>query len=195
MKTATGRRKRGGPVERRYNFYSPYRSVNRAIEFGDIDKRIPNIKLTAMNALEQKFTSKKEGYGKIRTFLESAYQEDFEDYYTQNKPKIESAIKAVTGIYQRNFYPEMKVDWKAHPDNIGHLISPGCFRCHDGEHKSKDGAIIRRDCDVCHSIIEQGLLGEFEKSTEGLDFRHPTDIDGEWRDTNCSECHTGGEVD
>ena len=34
----------------------------------------------------------------------------------------------------------MKLTWGTHPNNLGHTDSPGCFRCHDEEHKSKDGA-------------------------------------------------------
>jgi hypothetical protein len=39
-----------------------------------------------------------------------------------------------------------------YPDNIGHIDSPGCFRCHDDNHKSKDGKKISQDCDTCHKI-------------------------------------------
>ena len=33
----------------------------------------------------------------------------------------------------------MKVTWGTYPNNIGHNNFPGCFRCHDGNHTSKDG--------------------------------------------------------
>src|SRR6266568_9288838 len=36
-------------------------------------------------------------------------------------------------------FPEMKVDWRTHPDNVGHFYSQGCFRCHDNQHASRDG--------------------------------------------------------
>ena len=35
---------------------------------------------------------------------------------------------------------------------IGHLEAPGCFRCHDDNHKAKDGRVIRQDCEMCHGI-------------------------------------------
>jgi hypothetical protein len=28
--------------------------------------------------------------------------------------------------------------------------SPGCFRCHDDEHKASDGRVIKQDCELCH---------------------------------------------
>jgi hypothetical protein len=37
-------------------------------------------------------------------------------------------------------------------NNIGHIDFPGCFRCHDDDHKSKDGKKIGQDCDTCHVI-------------------------------------------
>jgi len=37
-------------------------------------------------------------------------------------------------------------------NNIGHMDSPGCFRCHDDSHKTKDGMAIGQDCETCHAI-------------------------------------------
>ena len=46
----------------------------------------------------------------------------------------------------------MNVQFGTYPNNIGHMDSPGCFRCHDDNHKSKDGKTISQDCDTCHTI-------------------------------------------
>ena len=46
----------------------------------------------------------------------------------------------------------MNVTWGAHPSHIGHTDSPGCFRCHDDQHKTPEGRVIRQDCDLCHDI-------------------------------------------
>jgi hypothetical protein len=37
-------------------------------------------------------------------------------------------------------------------NNRGHIDAPGCFRCHDGEHETRTGEVIRQDCDLCHTI-------------------------------------------
>jgi len=57
-------------------------------------------------------------------------------------------------------FPEMKVYWKTHPNNIGHFYSQGCFRCHYGNQVSKDGKTISKDCNSCHIVLNQkeGLL-------------------------------------
>ena len=58
------------------------------------------------------------------------------------KAEIDRAISEVQKIYARNYFPEMKVDWKRFIDNIGHLYYPGCFRCHDGKHVSDEGKVL-----------------------------------------------------
>jgi DNA-directed RNA polymerase subunit N (RpoN/RPB10) len=47
----------------------------------------------------------------------------------------------------------MKVTWGTHPNNIGHMNYPGCFRCHDGDHNSKGGKVITQDCANCHNLL------------------------------------------
>jgi zinc transporter ZupT len=36
--------------------------------------------------------------------------------------------------------------------HIGHMDFPGCFRCHDDSHKSRDGKTISQECDSCHKV-------------------------------------------
>jgi len=53
-------------------------------------------------------------------------------------------------------FPEMGVDWRTYPDNTGHSDFPGCFRCHDGGHRSADGSTIKANCRTCHEILARG---------------------------------------
>jgi hypothetical protein len=46
----------------------------------------------------------------------------------------------------------MKVGWGTYPNNIGHVFFPGCFRCHDDNHKARDGSVIKQDCESCHAM-------------------------------------------
>ncbi len=88
----------------------------------------------------------------------------------------------------------MRVDWQAYPDNIGHTIFPGCYRCHDGQHRSSEGRVISHDCHACHTILAQGADGATTSQLigpAGLEFKHPVDIGEIWREMNCAECHTG----
>jgi hypothetical protein len=58
----------------------------------------------------------------------------------------------VQQLYATNVFPAMNVTWGTHANNLGHTDSPGCFRCHDDQHKTSDGRVIRQDCDLCHDI-------------------------------------------
>ena len=83
------------------------------------------------------------------------------DYYRTQQPAvfakrqadIEKAAEAVRDAWLRNVFPAMRVTWGTHPNNIGHNDFPGCFRCHDDEHKSADGTTITQDCSACHAIL------------------------------------------
>ena len=47
----------------------------------------------------------------------------------------------------------MNIKWGTYPNHIGHQDTPGCFRCHDGEHTAADGVSIPQDCETCHAIL------------------------------------------
>jgi hypothetical protein len=49
-------------------------------------------------------------------------------------------------------FPQMNVTWGTYPNHIGHMDAPGCFRCHDDLHKTKDGRVIKQDCTLCHTF-------------------------------------------
>jgi hypothetical protein len=66
---------------------------------------------------------------------------------------VEQAAGAVTKIYLRNIFTDMKVNWGVHPNNLGHNDFPGCFRCHDGSRTSADGRTISNDCSACHNLL------------------------------------------
>ena len=166
-----------------HEFYSPEDAVNAALAKGLIDPTLPSIKAKAVEALMGDYPSEEEALQFIREQLTEDYPEADEH--------IEQAIVATQKIYQRNFFPEMNANWLAYPDHIGHFITPGCFRCHDGKHVSDDD-VISRDCDTCHTIISQGPGQHLEGiTTDGLEFEHPEDIDGEWRTSRCDDCHEG----
>jgi hypothetical protein len=59
----------------------------------------------------------------------------------------------VRRIFERNVFPEMKITWGTYPNHLGHTDAPGCFRCHDGNHKAKEGKELSQDCNTCHSLV------------------------------------------
>lgn len=173
-----------------HQFRAPYRLVNDLLTRGEIDSSIPEIKQKAMDVLAKKYATTDEAMRQIPAALAGYYSEKHGTFYQENREKIASAADRLKEVFVLNFFPEMKARWDAFPDNIGHLVSPGCFRCHDGEHRSAEGKIITRDCNTCHSIVEQGPPTQLERSIDGVPFKHPNDDDN-WKEMNCSDCHTG----
>jgi hypothetical protein len=174
-----------------HHFKSPNDLLNQAMITGKINREIPDIKQKGMELLSGKYETESEAVAAIPAKLKQYYQEKQTEFFNANQDQVINAGVVLAEIYKNNFFPEMKARWDAYPENIGHWISPGCFRCHDGEHKSAQGQIITRDCKSCHTIIEQGAPGKTEKNADGLEFKHPFNGDESWKEMNCYDCHTG----
>lgn len=165
-----------------HNFQPPDVAVDLAIALGKIDPALPFIKKRAVEVLTQPYAAQTEGLEKIATKLASYYPND---------ARVRLAIDEVQRIYRQNFFPEMKANWKVYPDHIGHRNWAGCFRCHDGQHKTADGkeTIKANDCNACHVILAQGSGSQLDQlNPHGQPFAHPG---GEYGETKCNECHTG----
>ncbi len=170
-------------------YSTPNKAVNLAMRLGHIDRNLPSIKSNAVYALTRTYTNETQALQGIATYLARCYPET--DKAQVSLASVQKSIASVQKIYQDNFFPEMKADWQVYPDNIGHKDWPGCFRCHDGQHKTADGtrAIKANNCEACHTILAQGNGDELKKVTpEGQKFKHPADeVDG-----GCNDCHNGG---
>jgi nitrate/TMAO reductase-like tetraheme cytochrome c subunit len=170
-----------------HQFHSPERALNEALTAGLIDPSLPEIKLNGIEVLTADYATEEEALSAIQAQLAEAYPD--------GGPGVQQAITSVQRIYSQNMFPEMKVNWEEYPDHIGHMITPGCFRCHNGDHENAQGQVISRDCDSCHSIIAQGPGQVINTvNTGGLEFIHPEDIDEEWKESRCDDCHTGVPV-
>ena len=87
----------------------------------------------------------------------------------------------------------MKTDYRDRQNNLTHFVNDGCFRCHDGAMKNQYGKKLSNKCTTCHLIVAQGPsenVAELEHNLSGVEFKHPEDIDGAWKEMNCTECHT-----
>jgi nitrate/TMAO reductase-like tetraheme cytochrome c subunit len=171
-----------------HRYQTPNNAVNLAMALGKLDRSLPYLKTNALDVLTRKYSTETQALQAIATTLSQRYPED---KYANAQAAVRQAISAVQQIYTDNFFPEMKASWQVYPDNIGHKDWPGCFRCHDGLHKTADAkrTIKANDCNSCHTILAQGSGKELEQlSPTGLKFKHPGDeVDGA-----CNDCHTGG---
>jgi hypothetical protein len=176
-------------------FNNPQRALNSALLLGKIDVSLPFIKRKGLEVLAAEYESQAAGLAAIEATLTKYYQEEHPEVWTAKQERIAASIAAIKEIFQRNMFPEMKANWKAHPDNIGHTWSKGCFRCHDGNHRSAEGKTITKDCSVCHEIVGQGKGDSIPALTDAQGYQHPEDIDTLWQESLCTDCHTGAGAD
>lgn len=174
-----------------HHFNAPYVLLNAALNQGKISIEIPNIKSKIMELISASYATTEDAVAEITRKLSEYYRTEHSAFFKDNKPAIDQAVDQAVEMYKNNFFPEMKTRWDNRLDNIGHMWAPGCFRCHDGNHTSDSGKVITKDCNACHTIIEQGAPGAEATSTAGLEFIHPFEDDGLWKEMNCFDCHTG----
>jgi len=168
-------------------YVPPDRSVDQSLSANRLDPKMPFIKQQAVAALVADYKTSDEASKGIAKSLNDFYADKNVD-----KGELSNAVKEVQHIYSVSIFPFMRVDWRTHPDNIGHFYYQGCFRCHDGNHVSADGKVIQKDCNTCHLVVGQEEAGKMlSDNIHGVQFKHPVDI-GDLTQVNCADCHTGG---
>jgi hypothetical protein len=172
-------------------YVPPDRAVDRLLLAGTMDRSLPYIKQQAVEAMTKDYTSTPGAMTGIAKHLNDYYGSTYPDVYQAKRKNIDATIGAVQSLFQQTIFPEMKTDWRTHPDNIGHFYFPGCFRCHTDQHVSADGKVITKDCDVCHTVVSQKEGGTIMAQAPKNDFVHPVDV-GDLRDLACADCHNGG---
>ena len=170
----------------------PDRAVNISLETGRLDRTLPFLKKVAVEALTEPYTNPEDANNMTGNYIRGFYQKYDPKLAQARQSSVNQAIDEVRAIYRRNFFPEMKVDWRTHPDNIGHMIFDGCYRCHDNKHVSNDKGVIRKDCTVCHEFQLPIPDGVPPGTAKQITPEHPYKLEGIHTDLKCSSCHTGG---
>jgi hypothetical protein len=174
-------------------FRPPAVALDLALGTRRISPRLPFIKKTALELLTAEYPDRKSAHQAISRGIESYYEKHHPDPSRSMSREIEAAVEAVTRIYDENFFPDMKTDYRSRTDNLGHWVNDGCFRCHTSSMTDKNGDSLAHACDTCHDIVAQGgseSVAQLEENVNGLAFQHPEDIAGMWREVKCTECHT-----
>lgn len=136
-------------------FKSPARLIDDALAEGKIDKHLPFIKREASKALETPSASLDEALAKVDAIGEF-YRVSYPQIYAEKPDVIEWAIIQLKEVARLTVFPDMNVTWQSYRSNLGHLESPGCFRCHgklvatSGE---LEGKPIDVGCESCHYIL------------------------------------------
>jgi len=164
-------------------FESPSDAVDQSLHLGRLSRELPGIKALAVQLLIGEYEDSEAAFEAIREGIAEAYPDH---------TAAAETVAEIQNIYSLNFFPKMKSDWSAYPNNIGHMDWPGCFRCHDDWHSTPDGSktIEMSNCNECHSILAQGSTpAELSMlHPDGAEFKHPGgDVEG----FLCSDCHDG----
>ncbi len=178
-----------------HEFTLPEESVDTAMARGLIDPDVPFIHQNAVDVLFKKYESREDAFDAFDELGES-YKTT--DYYAGNSEKIASAVQALKDIYDRTVFHDQEVDWATHPNNLGHVKSPGCFRCHGGKHLNAENEAVRLECNVCHSIPIVASADDFlvrmeiSRGPEPESHLNPNwiSLHNQAFGASCSACHT-----
>jgi len=131
---------------------TPEKAVDAALAAGDIPIDLPFIRRQAVAVFKDKYPNQETATNAIAAKLRDFYKTQQPAAYMTRRQDVERAVVAVQAIYTRNVFPSMNVTFGTYPTTIGHMDFPGCFRCHDDNHKAKDGKVISQECERCHGI-------------------------------------------
>ena len=134
-------------------FELPENAVDQRMSRGLISPELPFIRKKAVELLKVNYPDRETAQKQIVDGITNYYKTTYPKIYNGKRALVEQSADNVAKIYLRNIFPEMKVTWGVHPNNLGHNDFPGCFRCHDGSHTSADGQTISNDCSACHNLL------------------------------------------
>ncbi len=134
-------------------FELPENAVDQRMSRGLVSPELPFIRKKAVELLKVTYPDRQTAQKQIVDGINNYYRTTYPDIYNSKRALIEQSADNIAKIYLRNIFPDMKVGWGVHPDNLGHTDFPGCFRCHDGSHTSADGQTISNDCTACHNLL------------------------------------------
>ena len=174
----------------------PMEAVDQAMLKNLLPRDLPHLRERGVALLSHRYPDQEEAIAGITT-LDSYYETNFPEVYAERQADIEAAQATLLDMYNQMVFPEQKIDWQTHPNNLGHVESPGCFRCHDGKHLTATEEAIRLECNLCHSIpiVTDGsqLVTEIElvRGPEPPSHIHTSwiTLHGKMIDSSCASCH------
>jgi len=136
-----------------HTFVTAEDALNRAMAEGAVSPELPWVHKKGLELLKYNYASEAVARVKIPQELEAFYSTEHPEVLATKAALVKAAGDQLVTLYSQNVFPFMKVTWGTHPNHIGHMSYPGCFRCHDGDHAAKDGTSITQDCSACHNLL------------------------------------------
>lgn len=174
-------------------FHPPAKSVNLAMSQGVISTELPYVRKKGVELLMAQYGNQAEAERSIPAALKEYYEQEYPDIAKAKADQIDEAAAILVKLYQENFFPEMKTDYRTRVNNLSHFTNAGCFRCHNGQMVNNKGEKLEKNCTSCHVIVAQGPsanLEDLQRDIRGLPFQHPVEIGEAWRQMDCILCHT-----
>ena len=172
----------------------PDAAVDKAMASYFISRTLPWVKKVVVDALVVDYPSREKAVEGLRTEIATFYRDKYPNVYKSRKADVDKAIDTAINIYDQSVFPDMKVNWKTYATNIGHRNWPGCFRCHDGKHVTKNGKVLTTECTTCHTMPERGPLAPLGAMMPGPSKMkwHPMELEGKHGRILCNKCHEAG---
>ena len=129
---------------------TPERAVDAALATGAIPRQLAFARREAVAAVGAAYESRDTALQGIARRLNAFYRESG----VGDANLIQRAVAGAQEAWTRNVFPAMKVTWGTYPNQLGHIDTPGCFRCHDDRRSTDGRSAISQECELCHSLPE-----------------------------------------
>ncbi len=128
-------------------------ALNRSMAEGGVSPDLPWVHKEGLQLLKANYATEAEAREKIPAGLAAFYRTQYPEVMATKANLVKSSGEELVSIFTHNVFPGMKVTWGTHPNHIGHMNYPGCFRCHDGDHTAMSGKAITQDRAACHNLL------------------------------------------
>lgn len=127
-------------------FPTAERAVDAAIASGRVPRQLPFVRREVLAAVAANHADRGAALAGIASRLSEFFESRGAD-----ATLVRRTIQGAQDVYSSGVFPEMKVTWGTYPNHLGHVETPGCFRCHD-DRRSTDGRVLSQDCALCHAF-------------------------------------------
>ncbi|MFA9389686.1 MAG: cytochrome c3 family protein [Prolixibacteraceae bacterium] len=174
-----------------HQYKTPQDYFDNAMAKGDILSDLPEMKKIAMQLLNGVYNDKDTALFRITAGVNEFYNDNYPDVAAERGADIDKSIAGILKAFAENNFPYMKANWDSYPNHLGHVENNGCFRCHDDKHVVDNGRTISKDCNLCHTILQQGTNDNLMNANidAALVFKHPVDVQGGELEYLCTDCH------
>jgi hypothetical protein len=102
--------------------------VDKQILLGQVSVELPYITKKAVELLKVDYPDRDVAQRRIAGAVTPFYRANYPEIDRTQRASVQQSGEALAAIYLRNIFPDTRVTWGSHPNNLGHTTSMGCFR-------------------------------------------------------------------